>query len=53
MFKGGRHYKVDWDPDEYIPYSLEKMEKNRQRMRDQRMRDQIEENLEPTPYEEA
>lgn len=38
VFKGARHYKhhSEWNPDEFIPYSPEKMEENRQIMRKQR-----------------
>lgn len=36
VFKGSDHYNQEWNPDEFIPYSPEIMEKNRQSMREQR-----------------
>ena len=38
IFKGSDHYKhhSEWNPDEFIPYSPERMEENRQFMRKQR-----------------
>lgn len=38
VFKGSDHYKhhLEWNPDEFIPYSPERMEENRQLMRENR-----------------